>query len=119
VTSDKEMFSLRDPCIIFPALSGLCMRYAGKTLNDDELNSKWASFCDRFIKTSKESKIDLHIMRAQANQSFMYWSSKRFSAAVDLIDEVDKIYVFQRYVSHIISKTSIIFQDFSLSHLRI
>lgn len=91
------IFCLRDPCIIFPALSGLCMKYAGKTLNDDEHNSKWEGFCDRFITTSKQSQIDLHIMRAQANQSFMYWSSKRFSAAVDLIDEVDKTYNFQRY----------------------
>jgi hypothetical protein len=30
VTSDKEMFTLRDPCIVFPALSGLCMRYCSK-----------------------------------------------------------------------------------------
>ena len=98
----KKLFCLRDPSIIFPVLSGLCMRYSGNLLPDDEYHHNWMSIVEAFETTAVDSKIPVHIVRALSLKSLLGYCSNHFKEAVDLVDKMDEIYVHQNHSDQLI-----------------
>ena len=98
----KRLFCLRDPSIIFPVLSGLCMRYLGNLVPDDKNHSNWAKICDTYSVTAKESKIPVHIVRALSLQSLLCYCRNDFMGASDTVDQMDKVYNYNIHSEQLI-----------------
>jgi hypothetical protein len=98
----KRLFCLRDPSIIFPVLSGLCMRYLGNLLPDDKNHSSWAKICDTYLVTAKESKIPVHIVRALSLKSLLCYCRNDYMGASDTVDMMDKLYNYNIHSEQLI-----------------
>ena len=88
----KQLFCLRDPSIIFPVLSGMIMRYLGRLLPDDEKNSSWSHINEIFLATAKDSKINVHIIRALTLKSLLCFVNNDHKNAINLVEEMDQIF---------------------------
>ena len=98
----KKLFCLRDPSIIFPVFSGLCMRYSGNLLPDDNAHKNWSNIVDVYLATAKDSKIPVHIVRSLSLQSLLHYCSNDFAGAIEGVYSMDKVYVYQSHSEQLI-----------------
>jgi hypothetical protein len=98
----KKLFCLRDPSMIFPVFSGLCMRYSGNLLPDDNAHKNWSNIVDVYLATARDSKIPVHIIRSLSLKSLLCYCSNDFAGAIEGVYSMDKVYVYQNHSEQLI-----------------
>lgn len=98
----KKLFCLRDPSMIFPVFSGLCMRYSGDLLPDDNAHKNWSNIVDVYLATARDSKIPVHIIRSLSLKSLLCYCCNDFAGAIEVVYKMDKVYVYHNHSEQLI-----------------
>ena len=98
----KKLFCLRDPSMIFPVFSGLCMRYSGDLLPDDTAHKNWSNIVDVYLATARDSKIPVHIIRSLSLKSLLCYCTNDFLGTIETVYIMDKTYVYQNHSEQLI-----------------
>lgn len=64
---------------------------------DDDKYTNMVNLCNGFLTSALDSKIEVHIIRAMTLKSLSSWCIYNFEEAVDLVDQIDKIYIFDEH----------------------